>query len=89
MTVLTDDEARDLVVTVRDLSTRMDQSFADFRMEEITKTRKGYLPSVLGWWEDRLKASRTRQFLLPLAVTAICPIIGAVLVAVILKVLHL
>jgi hypothetical protein len=86
---LTDDEGRELLATVRSLNARLDQSFSDFKMEEIPKTRKGYLPSVLDWWEDRIKASKTRQYLLPLAVTIIWPIIGGVAVAVILKTLHL
>jgi hypothetical protein len=86
---LTEPEARELLATVRTLSTRIDQSFSDFKMEEIPKRHKGYLPSVLDWWEDRIKAGKTRQYLLPLAVTIIWPIIGGVAVAVILKTLHL
>lgn len=87
--MLTEDETRELLATVRTLSARFDQSFSDFKMEEIPKTHKGNLPSVLDWWDGRVDRGERSRYLLPLLVTAICPIIGGVIVAVILKALHL
>jgi hypothetical protein len=87
--VLTEDEARELLATVRSLNTRLDQSFADFKMDEIPRTHRGNLPSVLDWWNDRADRGEKSRYLLPLFVTAICPILGGVVVAVILKALHL
>lgn len=87
--MLTEDETRELLATVRTLSTRLDQSFADFKMEEIPKRHKANLPSVLDWWDGRVDRGEKSRYLLPLLVTAICPIIGGVVVAIILKALHL
>jgi hypothetical protein len=86
---LTETETRELLATVRSLSTRLDQSFADFKMEEIPKRHKANLPSVLDWWDERVDRGERSRYLLPLLVTAICPIIGGVVVAIILKALHL
>jgi hypothetical protein len=86
---LTETETRELLATVRSLNARLDQSFADFKMEEIPKRHKANLPSVLDWWDGRVDRGEKSRYLLPLLVTAICPIIGGVIVAVILKALHL
>jgi hypothetical protein len=40
-------------------------------------------------WGDRTKGIERRKYVLSLAVTTVCPIIGGVVIAVILKTLHL
>jgi hypothetical protein len=86
---ITEPEVRELLATVRTLTERFDQSFADFKMEEIPKRHKANLPSVLDWWDGRVGRGAKSRYLLPLFVTAICPVIGGVIVAIILKALHL
>lgn len=52
LTTLTDDEAQELLRTVRALNERSERSFKDFKMDEIPKSKKGNLPSVLEWADE-------------------------------------
>lgn len=108
LTTLTEEEARELLNTVRALNDRSEKSFKDFKMDEIPKSKKANLPLVLGqldshqleridsildWWdnfiEEQTAKGRRSRYVVPLVVTAISPILGGVIVAVIIKVFAL
>lgn len=89
LTTLTEEEARELLDTMRFLRKRSDEYFADFKMDEIPKRQKANLPDVLDWWSERTTRTKSSQYVVPLLVTAISPIIGGIIVAAIIKIFGL
>lgn len=70
LTALTEEEAREVLDTMRLLRKRSEEYYADFKMDEIPKSKKANLPlllnhldpqqlgridALLDWWDDYVK----------------------------------
>jgi hypothetical protein len=86
---LTEEESRELLDSVRFLRQRSNEYFADFKMEEIPKSRKANLPDLLEWWDDRTTKGKTTRYFLPILLTFISPIFCGVIIVIVTKVFHL
>lgn len=84
---LTEEESRELLESVRFLRQRSKEYFADFKMDEIPKRQKAYLPLILDWWDER--SSRRTTFLSPILLTFIGPTVCGIVIAIIIKLFHL
>jgi hypothetical protein len=86
---LTEEESRELLESVRFLRQRSNEYFADFKMEEIPKSRKASLPDLLEWWDDRTKTGKRTRFVLPILLTFVSPVFCGVVIVIVTKIFHL